>query len=310
MSGKSNKYCQKALIFDLRSFALHDGPGIRTTVFFKGCPLNCCWCHNPEGIRAEKEIVFRANLCRFGQHQCLVKCKRNAVSMYNGRLIFSDNCNLCGECVAMCPSGAITISGKYYSVSELIAEIEKEALFFKHSGGGITFSGGEPLMQAEFLSAVLKEIKKSFNWHTVVDTSGYGSRQAIESILNYTDLFLFDFKIMNQENHKKFTGVFNRLILDNFEFLVKNRADLIIRIPLIPEATATENNLRAIADYLSSFGRVFNISLLNFNPRAEGKYVLFNRRYNYPGIRPFNEQQLQQFSLPFEKAGFKVLSGE
>ncbi len=234
---------QTGIIFNIQRFAIHDGPGIRTTVFFKGCPLRCWWCHNPESHKILPEKFDGCNLRRgFDQ----------SFSMDKDEI------------------------GKEISVDELMNEIVKDRVFFEESAGGVTFSGGEPLMQHEFLIESLKECN-ALGIHSAVDTSGYTSEGVIDRVSSYADLFLFDLKLMNDDVHQKYTGVSNQIILKNLIELDQLGKKIIIRIPIVPEITDTNENLFAIRGFISYLNNVIEVNLLPYHRAGEGKYIKYGR---------------------------------
>lgn len=237
------------IIFDIKRYAIHDGPGIRTTVFLKGCPLTCAWCHNPEGIAKEPEFMWSEERCIHCK-TCQSICPQNAVSFDHTPQIDNQKCNVCNACSTACPSQALELIGKEMSVTHVVKEIEKDVLFYDESNGGVTISGGEPLMQPAFLYNLLKACKTR-NIHTAVDTSGYAPLKTLTKISRYTDLFLYDVKGMNNETHKKVTGVSNTLILKNLKALSRTK-DIIVRYPLIPGITDSKKDIAAFAEFISS----------------------------------------------------------
>jgi len=203
----------RGTIFDIKKYAIHDGPGIRTTVFFKGCPLRCRWCHNPEGQSSKPEMFVRPSRCLKECSECLSVCEREAISRTEiSPVIDRERCNSCGKCAEVCPAEAIEVVGRQMSVQEVMAEVEKDMIFHDESGGGVTFSGGEPLLQPVFLSTLLEKSKEK-DIHTTVDTSGYASFEIMEEIAKNVDLFLYDLKIMDEKKHKEYTGKSNKVIL-------------------------------------------------------------------------------------------------
>lgn len=261
------------IIFDIKRFAVHDGPGIRTTVFLKGCPLRCAWCHNPESINAA--------LCEVPK------------TVRIGNKIFTEN-----ETV-----------GREISVGVLMQELEKEKIFMDESGGGVTFSGGEPLMQPEFLNEALKACKNS-GMHTAVDTSGYARWEIMEKAAKWTDLFLYDLKIMNDVLHQKYTGVSNKIILENLTRLLDIKSKVLIRIPMIPGITFTENNIRDILVFLRQLEHpVEGINLLPYHSTASHKYERFGIENTLPKMKSMNKKNLEEVKKQFEKVGFKVKIG-
>lgn len=223
---------QEGLIFNIQRFSLHDGPGIRTTIFFKGCPLSCVWCHNPEGINPRKQLFFKSFTCDLCGN-CLNVCLSNVFTIKKENLILKrENCDFCGKCVQACHKNALELCGMTMSPKELLNEVLKDSEFYETSNGGITLSGGEPLMQFEFIKKFLKNIKPH-NIHSALDTSGYAEKDQFKDILGLIDLALFDVKTLNKARHRKLTGVSNDLILSNLKECANYSVETIIRIPVI-----------------------------------------------------------------------------
>lgn len=235
----------KGLIFNIQKYSLHDGPGIRTTVFFKGCPLNCQWCHNPESIRTDSEKTYNKKKC--------IKC--NSCDDFSNAL--------------PCPTNALEDVGKYYTAEDLLKEIEMDIIFFEKSNGGVTFSGGEPLLQSEFLLRILKLCKES-GIHTAVDTTGFSIWENIEPILEYVDLFLYDIKVLDSDKHKKFTGVDNSLIIENFKKISKSN-EIYIRVPIISGFNDDDFNIMGTCELAKKF-HVKHINFLPYHNYSENKY--------------------------------------
>jgi len=255
------------MIFAIKPFEIHDGDGIRTTVFFKGCPLRCKWCHNPESFSFEKEILFNGDLC-VSCGACTSLC--NANIMQNDKHIFMrDNCILCGRCEEICPKKAFEISGKEMSPEQIANEVLRDELFMKKSGGGVTFSGGEPLMQAD-LCVQIARILKTHNINIAVDTSGFVKRESIDKIIPYTDTFLFDIKAIDEDVHIACTGVSNKLILDNIKYVDSLGIKMEIRYPLIP--TMNDNQAEKIAHFVKELKNVKCLRVLPYHNYAETKY--------------------------------------
>ena len=246
-------------IFDVQKFSTIDGPGIRTTVFFKGCNLKCAWCHNPESQAFEREMMFYKNKCT-GCGKCKEKCP-------NGL----DSCTLCGACTVYCPARAREIVGKEWSVEDIFAEIEGDRTFYETSGGGATFSGGECMLQIDFLEALLQKCKEN-GIHTAVDTAGHLPFEYFERILPFTDLFLYDVKCFDRETHKRFTGVYNDNILSNLQKLLGKGVPIWIRIPIIPTVNDSREELLKIRDFLCSNGEPQKVELLPYHVMGENKY--------------------------------------
>jgi pyruvate formate lyase activating enzyme len=255
----------KPLIVDIKRNSLDDGPGIRTVIFFKGCPLTCVWCQNPETKSTTQEISFNVIDC-LNCRKCVEICENYAIDFLYKYRIYRDKCNLCGKCIENCPNEALKYAGKEYDIKTLIDLILKDKIFYKNSGGGVTLSGGEPTLHIDYLHELLKDLKKN-NIHICLETCGYYNRDKFnELILPYLDLIYFDLKLYNSSSHKNYCGVSNDLIFQNFEDLLKNsKVEILPRIPLIPNITATKVNLFRLANYLKSL-KIKNVGLLPYNP--------------------------------------------
>lgn len=254
----------EGLIFDIKKYAIHDGPGIRTTVFFKGCPLHCPWCHNPEGIVQQIEIMISSDRCIHCEH-CLNVCSKGALRSYNNVITLDrEKCDLCGACLEVCYTRAIEFVGRYVIVEYVMKEIEKDRIFYDESGGGVTLSGGEPLMQPEFARTVLRECKRT-GIHTVLDTCGYTDPNVLQELSEYVDRFLFDVKIMDDKKHTHITGVSNVKVLSNLQALSMSRKAIHVRIPVIPGITDDDENIEMISTFLRSLQHVEKVSLLPYH---------------------------------------------
>jgi len=238
------------LIFDIRRYSINDGPGIRITIFIKGCPLKCAWCHNPESQSPEVQKLYTASKC-IGAQDCIEVCPNDALRLTSEGIVTDyEACKLCGLCAEACPSKAIEMSGKLYGVNQLMEIIERERVHIDQSGGGVTFSGGEPLMHPEFLIEMLKACGEK-GLHRAVDTCGFASTETLLKVAKYTDLFLYDLKIMDPAQHKKWTGVDNRLILKNLKVLAEIGAKINIRIPLIGNVNTDVQEISKMAEFIS-----------------------------------------------------------
>lgn len=299
---------KKSMVFNIEKYAIHDGPGIRTTVFLKGCPLRCWWCHNPEGQSPEPELIFRESRC-IGCGECVENCTSKALSLLSERAALNrETCNACGNCAQICPTEALSIVGREMSVDETIQEIEKDSVFYDESEGGVTFSGGEPLLQPDFLDAVLHACNER-KIHTTVDTSGYTSQKVIDRILDKVDLFLYDIKIMDDVNHRKYTGVSNKIILQNLERLAKNGSNIMISLPIIPNINDDEDQILTTAEFISSLQSVEQISLLPYHRTGVDKYKNLGRPYRLNGTRPPSSQKMRMIREKLEAVGLKVKTG-
>lgn len=295
-------------IFDIKKFSVHDGPGIRTTVFLKGCPLNCWWCHNPESQASTPEIHYFANRCILCG-DCAEACPNDAISLADGsRLWDQARCELCGECAATCPTDAVQLVGSTVNIQEVMDEIEKDVIYYDQSGGGVTFSGGEPLQQIDFLDALLTRCK-DHEIHTAVDTSGLAAWSRFERILPKTDLFLYDLKHMDDEQHRKYTGVSNRIIHENLTKLTQAGAKVIVRIPIIPGINDGTQNLHATCDFLTSLGSIEQVDLLPYHSIASDKYQRMAHEYVLKNVITPSDTHIQKLFEIFEKAGFVVKVG-
>lgn len=294
------------IILDLKRFAIHDGPGIRTTVFLKGCPLSCQWCHNPEGQSAEPDILDRRHVCvRCGA--CIESCVQGARSASGGDAVRDETiCVLCGACVEACPSGALEEVGRQMTVEQLMREIQKDTSFFDESGGGVTFSGGEPLMQPRFLENLLDRCGER-EIHTAIDTCGFAEQPVLRSIAVKTDLILYDLKVMDADRHVALTGVRNDLILDNLQVLTGMATAVHVRIPVIPSVTDTSDNLAAIGRFLSSLTNPPPVTLLPHHPMAMAKYPRFDVRKQLPeNTGSPSGEELEEIALKLVEYGLDV----
>lgn len=288
-------------------YSTHDGPGIRTTVFFKGCPLRCRWCHNPEGQSIGLELFLRANRCiRCGD--CSKACPNEAI-MFNGvPTTLKQKCRVCGSCVKVCLPGAREMIGKNVTIAEVLEEIEKDTVFYDESGGGVTFSGGEPLMQPTFLRGLL-EICKERGMHTAVETCGLTQSETLLRIAAHVDLFLYDLKVIDSRIHERLTGVSNSRIVQNLRTLSSQLAKIIIRFPLIPGANDDEENLVQMARFVSSLKNVQEVQILPYHKGGIDKYRGLERPYELLEINPPSSEQISKAVDPFAAYGLKVRIG-
>ena len=256
-----------ATIFDIKHFAVHDGDGIRTTVFFKGCPLRCVWCHNPEGLTRKSELAYLAEKC-VSCAACVAVCQSGVHKIEGTHTLFRSDCTLCGACADACKNDALTLYGREMTVEDILPELLEDRDFYPPHGG-VTLSGGECLLQADFCRELLARLKKE-GIHTAVDTSGAVSREALEKVLPYTDLFLYDIKAYDEEVHRRCTGYSNRQILENLVYLDSLGAEIEIRIPFVPDYNDTE--MEAIARFLSPLRHVRGVKVLPYHRLSDGKY--------------------------------------
>ena len=299
----------KGTIFNIQRYSIHDGPGIRTTVFLKGCPLRCWWCHNPEGLSPTRDIAYIEFRC-IGCGTCTRVCPQNATSIRDGKVFIDrSRCVKCGTCAKYCPTSALTVIGREITVDELMQEIKKDELLYDYSGGGVTFSGGEPLYQPEFLKAVLIECKKH-RIHVALDTSGYAPPEIFDSIAKHVDLFLFDIKLIDVEEHIKYTGLSNKVILRNLKNLIERGRgkDVVLRFPVIPGITDTEKNLKLLEALITKLRTIEEIDLLPFHDVSE-KYTRLGMEYKMKDHRAPSEEELKCLKKRLEALGLHVKIG-
>ncbi len=293
-------------IFDIKQFAVHDGPGIRTTVFFKGCPLNCPWCHNPEGIRQEDDLFYYESKC-IGCGSCVSICPKDAIEIGEGTInIDRDLCDLCGRCAYECPTTALKVAGKKVTVDEVMDEIERSTIYHDTSSGGVTLSGGEPFQQFEFMEELVDRCKER-DIHVTLDTCGHVEPEKFDSIKDKIDLFLFDLKIMDEGLHREYTGVNNDWILENLKSLLKED-EVIIRFPIIPDITDTEENISSMLEFLSPFKGVKEIDILPYHNVKE-KYNMLGKKYDIKGVKKPNREKIEKIKRRFETEGYIVKEG-
>jgi pyruvate formate lyase activating enzyme len=298
------------IIFDLKKYSINDGPGIRTTAFLKGCPLRCQWCHNPEGQSFLPELMVRASRCLQDCLECLASCEPKALNKVGGiPVVDREKCNACGACAEACPTQALEMVGRRVSASELMAEIEKDRIFYEESGGGVTFSGGEPLAQPEFLAEVLAICRKK-GLHTTVDTCGHVPLEAFAAVAGLVDLFLFDLKVIDEAKHREFTGRSNRLIQQNLRYLATKGKRINIRLPLVPGVNDDAENIRQSADFIRSIGGVSEISLLPYHKLGKEKYKGLHKASPSERFAPPSAKALKRIRAELESQGFKVHLGE
>jgi len=299
----------QGLIFDIKRYAINDGPGIRITIFSKGCPLACRWCHNPESISPQIQKMFAAAKC-IGCGTCVRACPYQACQLTaEGVVTDCAACRVCGQCAAGCPSKATEMSGHYETVADLLHEIEKERVFFDQSGGGVTFSGGEPLMHPEFLIEMLDACGQH-NIHRTVDTSGLAKTEILLEVASRTELFLYDLKLMDEARHRNLTGVDNRLILDNLQALAETGAAIQIRIPLIKGVNDDTRNIEATAAFIAALaGDAKPISLLPYHDVAAGKDQKLGQVRDQAGLAEPTAADLQRVVAAFAAKGLTATVG-
>jgi pyruvate formate lyase activating enzyme len=305
---------KKVLVTNIQRFSISDGPGIRTTVFMKGCPLRCTWCHNPECINPYEEFYYIESKCtRCGQ--CAMICPEAITPPGpNGESPLRDRekCNRymkCFDAVDACPNRALERVGQPLSVAEIMKEVNRDESFYRNSGGGMTISGGEPLFHPEFTLELLKEAKK-FGIHTVLDTCGYTKWSNFEKVLDYVDLVLADIKHMDSRKHEEFTGAPNELILTNIRKIAERGTKMRIRLPIIPDFNNSEEYIEEVAEFVKELGEgVVGVDLLPFHNWAERKYNQLDKSYEFKEFDSMTKEDVEDFKEIFESNGFKTTIG-
>lgn len=275
----------KANIVEIKRFAVHDGDGIRTTVFFKGCPLKCLWCHNPETLSSKRQLAFYGHKC-ISCGKCAKVCSCHTFSGKT-HMVDRQKCTMCGKCAAVCPQSALEIFGTEMSTDEICMALLKDRDFYTESGGGITLSGGECLLQSEACCEILKTMKQN-GINTAVDTCGFVPRSAIDKVMPYTDTFLYDIKSIDEDVHIKCTGQSNKIILDNLTYLDTCGAKSEIRIPYIPNYN--DNQISKIAEFISVLKNIIRIRVLPYHNYAKSKYSALNIKNTLPSLMPSEEE--------------------
>ncbi len=268
-----------SLIFDIKRYAINDGPGIRTTIFFKGCPLRCVWCHNSESWQPQRQLLYKAGRC-IGCATCVEICRQGALTLgANGLQRDKNRCLVCGRCADECPTTALEICGKEWTMDSLMAEVEKERDVMTDSGGGVTLCGGEPLMHHHSTMAILKELGRR-GFHRVVDTSLYAPTEVVQEVASECELMLVDIKLMDNEKHRLLTGVSNELILDNIRWLDRHQCHFAVRIPLIEGINADDDNMRQTAHFLDTLSWAGEVYLLPYHDVGRDKHRRMWSTYN------------------------------
>lgn len=303
----------EGVVFNIQRYSIHDGPGIRTLVFFKGCPLRCLWCDNPESQRKIPELVYDPGKC-IGSKACLEACPVGALSgaetdCGDWRVdIDRALCNDCAKCAESCAPQALTMMGHRMSLGEVMKEVEKDRQFYKRSGGGVTLSGGEPTAQLEFATALLRQCHAR-GIHTAIETCGYREWDGFSQLLRHTDLVLCDLKHMDSEKHKLFTGVPNEPILENARRIAGEGIPMSVRFPIIPGYTDGERNIRAAARFVAALGTVGEIHLVPYHRLGEFKYARLGREYELTTLRPPSESDMKRHVEMIESYGLKAQVG-
>lgn len=294
------------LVFNIAHFSIQDGPGIRTTVFFKGCPLRCWWCHNPESQSPRPEVIYFRERCRLCG-ECVDACPEDALSLGEEVFVDETKCKRCGTCVDTCLADARSVAGKQMTVAEVLAKAERDRVFYDESGGGVTLSGGEPLMQPEFAEKLLIALKER-GIHTAVDTCGYVSTVVLTRIAHFVDLFLFDIKVIDCDRHVVLTGVRNELILKNLAFLASQHGNVVVRVPVIPGFTNDGANLSAICALTQAHG-IKRVDLLPYHNIAKDKYQRLGMEYRLADVVPPTPERMHEIADELSRTGVEVRIG-
>jgi pyruvate formate lyase activating enzyme len=293
-------------VFDIKRFSIHDGPGIRTTVFLKGCPLSCLWCHNPESQAQTPELILYPDRCIYCG-ACIIACQNDAISNQEGSIITDRSlCKVSGDCVEVCFSGAREIVGKDMSATDVILEVVKDRPFFDQSGGGVTFSGGEPFQQTDFLEECLR-LSKGEGLHTVVDTCGYTSWESMSRMMDHIDLLLYDVKIIDNLHHLRNTGVDNKLIFDNLSAIIKAGKEVYIRYPVIPGLNDSMDSIKILGKLLENLKGIKRVDLLPYHGLSGVKYRRLDRPYQLEDVKTPSKERLQDIQNYLSNLGLEVV---
>jgi pyruvate formate lyase activating enzyme len=291
------------VIFHIMRFSVHDGPGIRTAVFFKGCPLSCWWCHNPEGQNSEPEVLYSPDRCRLCG-DCAAACPHGAIERTGERMTVTGDCRLCATCVDACGAEARSVAGRTMTVTEIVAEIERDRVFFDESGGGVTFTGGEPFGQPELLEALLDACRER-RIHTTIETCGAAARESVLRIGRLADLILYDLKVLDPARHRQYTGAPNRHILENLEALVAAGRPVTVRMAVVPGVNDGAADVRAACGYLAPLG-LTRVELLPYHRAGAEKYRRLGRPYRMEQTAAPTGARMAALAAEMEAVGIPV----
>lgn len=294
---------QTGTVFDIQRYSLHDGPGIRTIVFMKGCPMVCPWCSNPESQRFAPGIMFEKSSCTNCQ-RCHSACKHGAL---NSTGLDFDKCVGCGECVGICPTGSLTLSGKVMQITDIMKELKKDAITYRRSSGGITLSGGEPMVQPVFAAELLKACKAQ-GWHTAIETVGLGSDEDLVNVFSYVDLALLDIKTIDPHLHEKYIGIPNAKLLEN-AVKISNITKVAVRVPVIPNFNSSSRSIEQICEFAKTLNDVDTIHLLPYHRYGENKYDLLGMEYTMPNKAALSQEDMEALAGIVQSYGFSCVIG-
>ena len=296
----------EGVVFDIQRFALHDGPGIRTTVFLKGCPLRCVWCCNPESQSSKPQLAFDATKCT-GCGKCINICPQHAILEDGDKITIDFNaCDSCGQCVEVCTDNALSIFGYVAEAHKIMHEVLKDSDYYRISGGGLTISGGEAMAQFDFTKELLKQAKQN-HIHTVIETSGYADKDKFRRIMPFVDLFLLDIKLVNNSSHRKYAGVENRMILNNLDFLYHCGAEIQLRCPIIPGINDDQEHFRNLCELSHQYKNLKGIELLAYHDYGTSKYIKTGKNYELKDIKTVSKTQRENWYVQLEQMGCENL---
>lgn len=304
---KNNNLEEKGIIFDIKRSSFEDGPGIRTTVFLKGCNLACKWCHNPEGVSKAKHLMFENKICIFCR-ECERVCEYDVHKFTEEHILNREKCTFCGKCIEVCPSKAVQICGEEITTSQLMKVIERDKIFYDNSGGGLTISGGEPFTQNNFLTSLLKAAKQK-KINTLIETNGNWSLEKVKDILPLIDWFYFDMKLMDSQKHKEFTGGSNKNIIKNLKWLTENiskKQTIVISLPLIGNVNDTDENIDSLLKLLKSLKNIKKILINPYNNYYKSKLNKLGKK-EFVKFKTPTKKRISKIKNKFKKEGFEVL---
>jgi pyruvate formate lyase activating enzyme len=305
MTRKEHRFMQQGIVTNIQRFSIHDGPGIRTTVFFKGCNLRCFWCHNPETLSPKAQVQFFPERC-IGCGECFKRCPHGAHVMVDGqRQYLRERCVGCGACAETCYAQALVLVGEVKTVDEVVEEVLRDRPFYETSKGGVTLSGGEPLLQFDFAYAILERCREE-GLHTAIETAAHFPWERVAAILPVTDLVMMDVKLMDAARHKACTGVSNERILRNAERLGREAKELIVRTPIIPGVNDNEADVSAIAEFVSTLPNLLYYELLAFHPMGGSKYQSLDMDYRARDLKTPSKEHMDALSDAARRYGIEV----